>query len=103
MAANAEMKEALSELLLDLLAPKTEKAPEGEPKYIIVVNGQVITARIKSDAELISALKAMAIEDARNQRTTDVVVYSLDGKATVAFDAEVTVDSQTEESQEEEA
>lgn len=82
--------QTLEELLASHFAPKKTKV-KGEPKIIIVVNGTVITERIKSKKALEKQLRSMAIEDARLGRTTEVLVYTLEGKANTTFDMNVDI------------
>lgn len=83
--------------LEEVFAPTETKKAKGEPKYIIVVNGSVITNRIKGKKDLEKTLRGIALEDARNSSDTKVLVYKLEGEADVEFEASVTVGKKNEE------
>jgi len=91
--ADNTTKEALKELLLDLLAPAKSDKPKGKAEYVITINGRVITTEIKDKEALDKTLRSIALEDARRCTTTEVIVYKLEGKADVSFESTVTVGS----------
>ena len=93
-------KKSLEAVLAEYFNPKTEKV-KGEAKFIMVVNGSVITERVKNKKELEKVLKSMAIEDARVNRSTEVLIYSLDGKANTSFDMAVDISKDKKETTEE--
>ena len=90
------MSKSLEEVLSEYFNPSETKKAKGEPKYIIVVNGSVIQTRIKGKKELEKTLQAMAIEDARLTRSTNVLVYKLEGIASTSFEISTDINKKEE-------
>lgn len=90
-------RKSLEEVLADYFAPAETKKAKGEAKYVITINGRTIATRIKNKKDLEKTLQSIALEDARKGTTTDVLVYKLEGKAAVKFEAEISVGSTDEE------
>lgn len=91
----AETK-SLEQVLKEFFNPTDTKKAKGEPKYIIVVNGSVITNRIKGKKALEQTLRSVALNDSANGTETKVLVYKLEGEAKVDFPSTVTVGTQEE-------
>jgi len=87
----------LEEVLKEYFAPTEPKEAKGEPQFIIVVNGKVITSRIKSRADLDKQLRSIALGDVTRGTSTNVLVYKLEGKAEVSFESTVSVGTETPE------
>ena len=82
--------QSLEAVLKEYFVPTDKKSAKGEAKYVIVVNGTT-TTRIKGKKDLEKTLRSMALEDARKGTETKVLIYKLEGTATVDFSAEVNV------------
>jgi len=96
-------EKSLEQVLKEYFAPAETKKPKGEAEYVIVVNGKTIPTRIKNKADLDKTLKSIALEDARKGTSTTVVIYKLEGKATVTFESNISVTGNEEETTNEEA
>lgn len=83
--------QSLEAVLKEYFVPTDKKSAKGEAKYVIVVNGTTIPTRIKGKKDLEKTLRSMALEDARKGTETKVLIYKLEGTATVDFSAEVNV------------
>jgi hypothetical protein len=82
---------SLESVLKEYFAPSETKKAKGEAKFIITVNGVTMTNRIKTQKELDKTLRSIALEDARKGTDTKVLVYKLEGEASVDFASEVNV------------
>ena len=91
-------QKSLEEVLAEYFNPKKD-APKGVDKYVIAVNGTVLTTTVKNKKALEKTLRAIAIEDARTGDTTKVVVYKLEGEMSAQFETTIATknDTPTEE------
>ena len=58
---NQDIKEALVEALMEILAPKKDKKAKTSPKYVMVIDGKVMQSRPSTKAEVLAAAQAIII------------------------------------------
>lgn len=71
-------KEELGQALVDLIAPK-KAAKKSTPKYVLVVDGRVLTQRPANKADLKAAVIALTLKNP----SAKILAYKLDGEISV--------------------